>query len=980
MTFILNNFDALSLEFTLETIYQILSVHAIQATGLFLNRIWRGKIIHQSTFWKTDHFRFCVDIWKHKCISAHRSFYSPWKSFSHSHSSPKIPNPTTVELSDEFLNSIYDQLASTLNTFKIKEIYFNGKLLDLPITVIGQTDIVKPLSKCWHRTYAVDPPDHQLIGFLANCFFGPHSKIVIITHRNVSLIFRIMSLIGYFDHLKIFYVKFDQFSLIPAFLAEHIAEIPFFDKDFNPNNCGTLVQTIEKFVKQKIDFVFTKKIVTPRLDTARPPKRPAIEAPTADQPTTSQRKPFDERIAEFAPIVDQIQRRTCPHLYQRERTFVNRKSKIIGNIINLSILIFIIINLSRKGFTQKTHPIDQIVPMFCDQEVHPQFVTLSPSRCQLVKNPLDENTVFVGGLALEIYRPNDDIVPLSAHMCSIIEQRVDYYTDWIGNHFENHTHKIVPVSTEECNLMRSRGKCHQGTLIGEHTKHTGNNLHVDWSYFKGPDTTLAANCFLTKTIIEIHPHSHVKLVLPFGDMSHCKVEDSSCELDDGTRIVWEANRYVDKRKCEFVHFARWNGTVVVIGDHLTWSAESSEFTITFPLDKSPKMIEDCGRHLALTDQKFAIQRLDFDNMMTQEAEAKHRRARRSNPFTGDIHSNQIAAQLTALELENRKTLAKSILNLNKKLCEGFDPSLLLSLPATLLARKLTRNKFVHGDWVSSEVLQIRKCTAIPEANITFRTVSSDCFEKIPVNWTLLASTMPMFIDTRTGRLTETSPRGSDCIQSIFMDDKITIFHQRIGILKIVSPKVIALASINKHFNASHTHIPFTVFHNLIITNLSEPQLNYLYKYTKFKMAENVVGRGTISSQNPSFGGSPYGTALWKIPSIREIFISLLQFYVYSYVLFMTLLKLGKFASPYLMKYGLRKIREQGNNELTVFKQGNSFNLEQIQILLELAQERKDRTRGIRSNGPDGDSEDSDRPCPHKIKKTLARPSVAESEL
>ena len=464
-------------------------------------------------------------------------------------------------------------------------------------------------------------------------------------------------------------------------------------------------------------------------------------------------------------------------------------------------------------------------------------------------------------------------------------------------------------------------------------------------------------------------------------MSHCKVEDSSCELDDGTRIVWEANRYVDKRKCEFVHFARWNGTVVVIGDHLTWSAESSEFTITFPLDKSPGMVEDCGRHLALTDQKFAVQRIDFDNMMTQEAEAKHRRARRSNPFTGDIHSNQLAAQLTALELENRKTLAKSIVDLNKKLCEGFDPSLLLSLPPTLLARKIMRNKFVHGDWVSSEVLQIRKCTAIPEANITFRTVSSDCFEQIPVNWTLLSSVTPMFIDKRTGRLTDTSPKGSDCIQSIFMDNKIIIFHQRIGILKIVSPKVIALTSINKHFNASHTHIPFTVFHNLIITNLSEPQLNYLYTYTKFKMAENVVGRETISGLNPSFGGSPYGTALWKIPSIREIFISLLQFYVYFYVLLMTFLSLSKFASPYLMKYGIRKLREQGNNELTVFKQEHGLNPEQIQILLDLVTERKQRALTTQRAGLEIESEeDSDRPCPHKFKKTLARPSVAESEL
>ena len=228
VTFILNNFDSLSLEFTLETIYQILSVHAIQATGLFLNRIWRGKIIHQSTFWKPDHFRVCVDIWKQKCISAHRSFYSPWKSFIHSHPSPKIPNQTTAELSDEFLNSIYDQLASTLNTFKIKEIYFNGKLLDLPITVIGQTDIVKPLSKCWHRTYTVDPPDHQLIGFLANFFFGPHSKIVIITHRNVSLIFRIMSLIGYFDHLKIFYVKFDKIFIDSSVFGGTYSRNPIF--------------------------------------------------------------------------------------------------------------------------------------------------------------------------------------------------------------------------------------------------------------------------------------------------------------------------------------------------------------------------------------------------------------------------------------------------------------------------------------------------------------------------------------------------------------------------------------------------------------------------------------------------------------------------------------------------------------------------------------------------------------------------------
>ena len=147
------------------------------------------------------------------------------------------------------------------------------------------------------------------------------------------------------------------------------------------------------------------------------------------------------------------------------------------------------------------------------------------------------------------------------------------------------------------------------------------------------------------------------------------------------------------------------------------------------------------------------------------------------------------------------------------------------------------------------------------------------------------------------------------------------------------------------------------------------------------MAKKLVGRETITHEMRSFGGSPYGTIPWSIPKIREIFISILQFYVYFYVFLKTLLSLGKFTSPYLMKYGIRELREQGNNELTVFKQENGLNSEQIQILLDLVTERKQRALTTQRAGLEIESEeDSNRPCPHKFKKTLARPSVAESEL
>ena len=78
---------------------------------------------------------------------------------------------------------------------------------------------------------------------------------------------------------------------------------------------------------------------------------------------------------------------------------------------------------------------------------------------------------------------------------------------------------------------------------------------------------------------------------------------------------------------------------------------------------------------------------------------------------------------------------------------------------------------------------------------------------------------------------------------------------------------------------------------------------------------------------------------------------------------------------------LSKLQILSESKGTVFKQENSLNPEQIQILLDLVNEQKQRALATQRAGLEIMSEgDSDRHCPHKFKKTLARPSVVESEL
>uniref|UniRef100_A0A183GMW2 CCHC-type domain-containing protein n=1 Tax=Heligmosomoides polygyrus TaxID=6339 RepID=A0A183GMW2_HELPZ len=112
---------------------------------------------------------------------------------------------------------------------------------------------------------------------------------------------------------------------------------------------------------------------------------------------------------------------------------------------------------------------------------------------------------------------------------------------------------------------------------------------------------------------------------PVGSLGNCVYALGSCTLADGSALVWvptQEESFCPDRKMK---------------DHLlgdVWISDSKEFALSWS-DKSPR-IQDCGDDLVMSDQGYAL-------MTTSRV------LRAATPQVGVVTSNQLAAQLLAVE-------------------------------------------------------------------------------------------------------------------------------------------------------------------------------------------------------------------------------------------------------------------------------------------------------------------------------------------
>uniref|UniRef100_A0A183F9F6 Peptidase A2 domain-containing protein n=1 Tax=Heligmosomoides polygyrus TaxID=6339 RepID=A0A183F9F6_HELPZ len=280
-------------------------------------------------------------------------------------------------------------------------------------------------------------------------------------------------------------------------------------------------------------------------------------------------------------------------------------------------------------------------------------------------------------------------------------------------------------------------------------------------------------------------------------------ESGSCTLADGSALVWVLTQ---EESCKFVSIAKMKGHL--LGD--VWISDAKQFALSWS-DNSPR-IQDCGADLVMSDQGYAL-------MTTSRVPPA------ATPQVGVVTTNQLAAQLLAVEGSHRQ-----FLHAHSALCDRTNLLALtlhnaLETHPTLALRHLLNRVDLAASYLGSDVVQIHRCITVPAQNYRLVPFNGSCFSKPLVKLTLaIGAAFHSFIDPVT-RIVSPAASPIDCSAVPFFFFSIPggyiKFEPSQGASVRVAGSSLHAIDLPDSFNSSTFTLPLTIFHNLVLINLSE---------------------------------------------------------------------------------------------------------------------------------------------------------------
>ncbi|VDO87926.1 unnamed protein product [Heligmosomoides polygyrus] len=340
----------------------------------------------------------------------------------------------------------------------------------------------------------------------------------------------------------------------------------------------------------------------------------------------------------------------------------------------------------------------------------------------------------------------------------------------LGFRQENRSEVHHLVSLEACKLMIQHHKCEYDTLEAVGTSwSTSNALSVEW-----PSAPFGCcvehylsvtNCTLINTVIHMR-HGSDSPDSPVGNLGNCVYASGSCTLADGSALLWVPTQ---EESCKFVPIAKMK---VTLRNLLCDGAITAQECRT------------AGPTWSCPTRAMPTSRVP----------------RAATPQVGVVTSNQLAAQLLAVE-----------------------GSVASTKPIAL--RHLLNRVDLAASYLGSGVVQIHRCITAPAHNYRLVPFNGSCFSKPLVELTLPSgAAFDSFIDPVT-RIVSQAASPIDCSAVPFFFFSIPggyiKFEPSQGASVRVAGSSLHAIDLPDSFNSSTFTLSLTIFHNLVLTNLSE---------------------------------------------------------------------------------------------------------------------------------------------------------------
>ncbi|EYC22232.1 hypothetical protein Y032_0017g3228 [Ancylostoma ceylanicum] len=413
-------------------------------------------------------------------------------------------------------------------------------------------------------------------------------------------------------------------------------------------------------------------------------------------------------------------------------------------------------------------------------------------------------------MSVHIFRPNTQRYDTAASLCRIVTRSVTFSVNFFGARTESHHEDYQIVSLEACKLMMQHHRCEHGTMTeNSGSWATTNELTFDWPSAPfgccSEQRVSVSNCYLVNTIIHMR-HGSEFPDSPAGDLHQCTYAAGSCTMQDGSMLVWTPSQ---EESCQYISVTKMKGHR--LGD--IWISDSKEFALSWRDDSDH--VHDCGKELTISDQGYAVMSV-------------HRIPRSADAKVGLVTSNQLAAQLLAVEDTVEMAVSALFRHALSALCDRTN-LLALSLHASLAAnptltvRRLLDRHDLAASYLGNDLIQIHRCMVIPPKHYRVMPFNGTCYTKPQVEFSLSSGTsMRMFIDSMTMVLTHEAQQ-VDCLAAHHFYFAAEGSFERFDAITGETSPVTKIQSIGlpSTVNSSVIALPLTIFHNLVLTNLSE---------------------------------------------------------------------------------------------------------------------------------------------------------------
>lgn len=246
----------------------------------------------------------------------------------------------------------------------------------------------------------------------------------------------------------------------------------------------------------------------------------------------------------------------------------------------------------------------------------PQKVDCSPS----ILADLPEKLVPT---KVSLYKRNHVQYLSEAWVCKKVKTVVRSLTYFFNDERERTVAKIpISVSPQECHQMRQWHACEVGQMFAKgdlwQTSQEPNWIYpgggASCCYWK---TSQTENCYMYKAYV-YKRHIANKMESTAGVVSHCNYESGSCQLKDGSFLLWDVNNKVN---CEFLPWKTLDG-------QRYGANRLSDVGILALTHTTDQWTTDCtGKRISMSDQGIPFVFLNGGHKMTTISKALHRRVK-----------------------------------------------------------------------------------------------------------------------------------------------------------------------------------------------------------------------------------------------------------------------------------------------------------------------------------------------------------------